>query len=364
MVRQHPRRRRPRLGGEREVVGDDATELARVEVGLEQVEVERLPQALDARVQRHARGVHPRLGDGGTGRVVLVEHGAPLGVDLVHVVAVEQGVGAVLRHRGELSGRRQRLAEVLGEHVGDVDTEPVDTAVAPEPQGADEVRPHLGVRPVQVGLRHVEVVEVPLPVRDALPRGPAEHRLPVRRRLGPIGSGALAEDVPLARGRPAAGGESLLEPRVVVRGVVGHDVDDDPDAVGVQPRDELVHVGQGPQARVDVAVVGDVVPAVGERRGVEGAQPDGIHPQFGEVRHTRGDAGDVAEAVGVAVGEAAGIHLVHHGLAPPVGGVGELAGVHGGCGGGHGRVLSGVGVGQPLTAPCVTPAITHRWVKR
>ncbi len=363
VVRQHPGRRRARLRRQGEVVGDDAAELPGVEVGFEQVEVERLTEARRARVERHARGVHPCLGDGGARRVVLVEDRAPLGVDLLHVVAVDQRVVPVDRHRVEFGPRRQRLAEVLGEHVGHVDAEAVHPAVAPEPQRREEVGAHLGVRPVQVGLRHVEVVEVPLTVGDPLPRRPAEHRHPVRGRFGAVGTGALAEDVPLARGGAATGGQGLLEPRVLVGGVVRHDVDDDADAVRVQLRDQLVHVGQGPQPRVDVAVVGDVVAPVGEVGGVEGAEPDGIHPQFGEVRNPRGDAGDVTEAVAVRVGEAAGIHLVDHGLAPPVGGVGEVAGVQGGCDGGHGCPFEGV-VGQPLTAPCVTPAITQRWVNR
>ncbi len=367
VVRQHPRRRRARPRGQREIVGDDAAELSRVEVGLEKVEVERLTEALGARVQRHARGVHPGFGHRGARRVVRVEHRAPLGVDLVHVVAVEQRVGAVDRHRLELRPRGKGLAEVLGQHVRDVDAEPVDAAVAPEAQGLHEVGAHLGVRPVQIGLRDVEVVEVPLAVVDALPRGSAEHRLPVRRRLRTVGPGPLAEDVAVTRGGAAAGGERLLEPGVVVRGVVRHDVHHHPDAVGVQLRDELVHVGQGPQPRVDVAVVGDVIASVGEGRGVEGTEPDGIHPQFRQVRNARGDTGDVAQSVAVGVGEAARIDLVHHGLAPPVGGVGELAGARcgggGGCGGGHGVPFEGM-VGQPLTAPCVTPAMTHRWVKR
>ena len=44
----------------------------------------------------------------------------------------------------------------------------------------------------------------------------------------------------------------------------------------VQRRDHLVEVVERAQARVDVAVVGDVVAAVGERGGIERAQPDRV----------------------------------------------------------------------------------------
>jgi hypothetical protein len=52
---------------------------------------------------------------------------------------------------------------------------------------------------------------------------------------------------------------------VLVGGVVGHDVDDDPQPEGMRFCDELVGVGQRAEERVDVAVVGNVVAAVGLR---------------------------------------------------------------------------------------------------
>ena len=101
--------------------------------------------------------------------------------------------------------------------------------------------------------------------------------------------------------------------------MVRHDVDDDPDAGVVQRGHHRVEVVERAQPRVDVAVVGDVVPAVGERGRVERAQPDGVDAERREVVDPRRDAGEVADPVAVAVGEAARIDLVDDGLAPPVG---------------------------------------------
>src|SRR5690606_6530329 len=74
----------------------------------------------------------------------------------------------------------------------------------------------------------------------------------------------------------------------------------------------------------DRAVVGDVVAAVGQRRRVPGVDPDGVDAEPGEVVELAAQAGDVAGAVTVPVGEAADVHLVDDGVAPPV----EVVGAH------------------------------------
>jgi hypothetical protein len=72
---------------------------------------------------------------------------------------------------------------------------------------------------------------------------------------------------------------------MVVGGVVRDDVDDHLDSEAAGFGDHRVEVLQRAQPGIDVAVVGHVVSAVGQGRGVEGAQPDGVDPQLGEVRN-------------------------------------------------------------------------------
>ena len=48
-------------------------------------------------------------------------------------------------------------------------------------------------------------------------------------------------------------------------------------------RDQRVEVGQRAEQRVDVAVVGDVVAAVGHRRGVERREPDRVDAEVAQV---------------------------------------------------------------------------------
>jgi len=81
----------------------------------------------------------------------------------VHAVAVPPDV-VQGRHRcARLAGRDGGQVDVgqpgrLGHAVRNVDAEPVDTAVQPEPQDALELGRHCGIRPVQVGLLRCEQV--------------------------------------------------------------------------------------------------------------------------------------------------------------------------------------------------------------
>ena len=87
-------------------------------------------------------------------------------------------------------------------------------------------------------------------------------------------------------------------------------------------RDEPVGVGEAAEQRVHAGVVGHVVAEVRHRRGVEGRQPDRVDAERGrravvEVVEAGDDAGEVADAVAVGVGEAARVDLVDDGLLPP-----------------------------------------------
>ena len=70
---------------------------------------------------------------------------------------------------------------------------------------------------------------------------------------------------------------------------------------------------------VYVAVVGNVVAAVGEGGRIERAEPDRVHAETGQIADPGGETGEVADAIAVAVGEAARVDLIDDRLSPPVG---------------------------------------------
>ncbi len=137
--------------------------------------------------------------------------------------------------------------------------------------------------------------------------------------------------------------------------MVGHDVDDHPQAQFMGPAHQGVGVGEGAEDGVDHAVVGDVVAGVGLRRGVERGEPDGVHAEVPEVRQARRHARQVTHAVAVGVGEAARIDLVDDGVVPPAA---ARVAVGDGISGGVGDVLGHevpCRYGDSLPFPSVSP---------
>ena len=128
---------------------------------------------------------------------------------------------------------------------------------------------------------------------------------------------AVAEVVAVARVAARAGGERLLEPRVLVGGVVGDEVDDHLEAVRVRVLDQAARVVERAEQRVDPDVVADVVAAVLHRRRVPGRDPDPVDAKLTQVPQPRAQPGKVADPVPVAVREAPDVDLVHDRVAPP-----------------------------------------------
>ncbi|MNP10989.1 hypothetical protein D3C76_1031570 [compost metagenome] len=161
---------------------------------------------------------------------------------------------------------------------------------------------------------------------EAVPEVLAGHRVP-----GPVGLLGVEEDDPravvllvsvgphveipgLAAGPGAPG---PLEPGMLVGGVVDDQLGDHPQAAPVRLGDEAAGVGQAAVVRVDPAVHGDVVAVVAQRRGIERQQPEGVHPQLGDVVELLDQPGEVADAVVVGVEERLHVDLVDHRVLVP-----------------------------------------------
>jgi hypothetical protein len=215
--------------------------------------------------------------------------------------------------------RRPVAGVVLDQRVGHVHPEPGHPALQPEaddlpqrgpvgqrPGGVDRLSPGLGrVEPrVAEVQRRLGVVEV-LPV-VARPRTRGGHEL-LGRHVGP--------DVAVV-GRIGGAGP---EPRVVGRGVPGHQVQQHPDATLAGRLDEPEQVVVAAVAGRDPQVVGHVVAGVAERGGEARVEPDRVHAEPGQVVEPGQRAGEVADAVAVGVGERLRVDLVEHGLGQPVG---------------------------------------------
>jgi len=209
---------------------------------------------------------------------------------------------------------------VVVEAVRDVDTEPGDAPVEPEPEDLPELLVHPRLPPVQVGLAGQEVVQVVLAAGGIEGPGgrpgrvqPVVRRAPIRL---PFPLRGVRPHVVVAVRRPRAG-PGVDEPGMGAAGVVGHQVEHDADAALAGLGDELVHVGEGAQVRVHAEIVADVIAPVLVRGRHRRRQPDRIHAQPGQVVQAGDHAGQVAVPIGVGVSPRADVDLVQGGALPP-----------------------------------------------
>ena len=237
-------------------------------------------------------------------RALRPDGGAHQGDELEHLVAIgrvhrDQRLVGVVALAPRRVGRVVAPPVVLDRLAQRVDAEAVGAVLDPEAQDAEHRLADVRVAPVQIGLLGQVGVVVP-GAAPLVPRpcGAAEVAHPVGRRRV---RRPLPPEVPL---------RVLPEPRVLDRGVVRDVVEDQPQPEPMRLLRQRVEVGERAEARVDVAVVGDVVAEVGHRRAVERREPDRVDAEVGEVRKPRTDAGQVARPVAVGVLERAGVDLV------------------------------------------------------
>src|SRR5208282_4006398 len=152
-----------------------------------------------------------------------------------------------------------------------------------------------------------------------LPRIAAEVALPVAgRAIRRAGN----PDVPVAFGIGARRAR-LHEPWMLIRGLVGHQIDDHAHPAAMRLCDQAIEGGEIAEIRVDAAVVADVVAPVVERRRIDGVQPDGVDAErvrraVIEIVEMRGNAVEIADAVSVRIGKRARIDLIENGALPPL----------------------------------------------
>ena len=231
-------------------------------------------------------------------REVLVEL---LAEELQHRVGLRQ----------VLTGRALTFDEVRH----GVDAEPVHSEVEPELHHFPHFLTHYGVVVVQVGLMTEEPVPVVL----------LGLRIP-----GPVGSLGIDEDdadsgvavvriapdVPVSP-RVVAGAARFLEPCVLIGGVIEHQLGDHAQSACVGGVEKLGEVVECAVARVNTAVVRDVVAVVPKRRRVHGQKPQAIDAQVLEVVQLARQPLEVADAVSVAVGKGLDVQLIDHRILVP-----------------------------------------------
>ena len=189
-----------------------------------------------------------------------------------------------------------------------VHPEPVHPDLEPEAHHLPDLLAHRRVVEVEVGLVREEAVPV-VGLGDGVP-GPVRH-LGVAEDdpHAAVAVVRVAPDVVVAL-RAVGRGAGLLEPGVLVGGVVDHELGDHLEAPRVGAREKGAEVGERAELGVDGAVVGDVVPVVAEGRRVHGQQPDAVDAEVLQVVQPGHEAREVPHAVPVGVGVGLDVQLV------------------------------------------------------
>src|SRR5262249_24753479 len=217
-----------------------------------------------------------------------------------------------------------RLRQVLV--VGSLALAQVRDGVEPEPVYA-HVEPaahHLYHRPQHA---RIVVIEIGLVAEEAVPIIGAGDRIP-----GPVGFLgvveddaraeialiAVAPDIPIARVGMRSAAPGALEPRMLIRGVVDDELDDDPQPATAGFAHEPAKVAHRAEVGVDPAIIGDVVTVVAAGARVERLQPKRGDAQLLHVIEALRQSGKIADAVVVAVGERLYMQLVEDGVLVPV----------------------------------------------
>ena len=239
------------------------------------------------------------------------------------------GMGARHRVVGDLGHRR-----VLDQQGRRVDADAGGAAVEPEAEDRLVLGADVGVVPVEVRLLGREQVEVPLAracrrgpscgsrsgrrgtrtaSRSAArrPSGPRPGRNQNRSRSGEPGPAASAAWNQACRSETWFGTMSMIVRMPSVEGLGD-------ERLGLRRACRRPDRSPGSRRRRSR-----------RRRAGEtyhGREPDGIDAEVAQVGESRADAGEVAGAVAVAVGEAADVDLVDDRAAPPGGIVGRVGG--------------------------------------
>ena len=97
---------------------------------------------------------------------------------------------------------------------------------------------------------------------------------------------------------------------MLVGGVIDHQLGDDAQLAPLGFLHEAAEVLHRAEVGIDVAIVGDVVAVVAPGRGIERQQPERGDAEVLQIVEPLGQAGEIADAVVVAVGERLDVQLI------------------------------------------------------
>ena len=113
-----------------------------------------------------------------------------------------------------------------------------------------------------------------------------------------------------APANPGARAARFLEPRILIGGVIDHQLRDDAQPALVRRGEKRLEIVQRAVVRIDVVIIRDVVAIIAQRRGIKRQQPDRGDAEFLEIIELLDQSAEIADAVAVAVVKGLDVQLV------------------------------------------------------
>src|SRR5689334_9323334 len=88
---------------------------------------------------------------------------------------------------------------------------------------------------------------------------------------------------------------------MLVRRVIGHDIEDEPDATGMQLIEQTIKVFEGAEEWIDIRVIGNIVAEIEHRRAIYRGQPDRTDSQPREMIYSRKNTRQIADPVSIRI---------------------------------------------------------------
>src|SRR3569623_972892 len=94
---------------------------------------------------------------------------------------------------------------------------------------------------------------------------------------------------------------TFIEPGMVARRVIWHEIENELEANVVQLRDEAIEIVKAAEGGIDGAVIGDVIAQVAKGTPVDRRQPDSVDAEPYQVIDARQQAGQITFSVSASV---------------------------------------------------------------
>ncbi len=196
-----------------------------------------------------------------------------------------------------------------------------------------EIQPKLHDRPDRFANCRIVVVQVRLVAEEPVPVVGLRDRVPGPvRELGvekdeanaAIAIVGLAPHVPVPT-RIVRRAARFDEPRVLIRRVIQDELDDHAQPARVRLLQECLELLERAIARMDVRIIGNVVPIVPKWRWIHGLDPEAVDAERREMVQLGRQPDEVADAVSVAVRKRLDVQLIEDRVLVPegVGGSGD-----------------------------------------